>query len=510
MRSVTAHWILPDQLLHDHPALALAGAGDVFVLLESREQLRQGRPHTHKLVLLLSALRHFAAELRAAGRPVVHRSLSSGEDYESAWQAVLREHPVAAITVMAPADYDTAAGLPDLARRLDRPVQVLPDRAFLVSREDFAAWAAGRAHPLMAHHYQFQRRRLGLLLDPDGGPLGGRWSYDPENRLNHAAFRRQRVVVPPLGGVEPDEVTRQVMDEVAALFPDHAGDPHSFRLPVCRREALAWLSRFIAERLAGFGPWEDLMDDRQTTLFHSLLTPMLNAGLLRPHECVEAAVAALEQGRAPLASVEGFVRQIIGWREFINGIYWLRMPDYRTGNGLAAHRGLPRWAYDGDTPMRCLHRCISQARDTGFNHHIQRLMVLGNFFLLGGYDPQAVVRWYMEMYVDAYDWVMQPNVLGMALHADGGFFATKPYAAGSGYISKMSDYCTGCRYRPAVKSGPQACPFNYLYWAFLDRHAERFRDNPRMAMPLRTLARMPEAEKERIRREAGEFLDAQA
>jgi len=268
---------------------------------------------------------------------------------------------------------------------------------------------------------------------------------------------------------------------------------------------LRWLESFVATRLAGFGPWEDLMVEGEALLFHSVISPLINLGLLTPRECIEQAIAAYARGAAPLNSVEGFVRQIAGWREFINGVYWLKMPEYAGVNGLDAQRPLPDFFYTGETDMNCLRQCVTQVKATGFNHHIQRLMVLGNFLLLGGVRPAEALRWYLEMYVDAHDWVMAANVLGMVLHADGGFMATKPYAAGSGYISRMSNYCDGCRYQPKLKTGPEACPFNYLYWDFYARHEKRFARNPRIGMALKKLAKKSPAERQAIRASAEEF-----
>ena len=305
----------------------------------------------------------------------------------------------------------------------------------------------------------------------------------------------------------PDEITREVMAMVAREFPENPGRVEDFWLPVERRGALRWLRSFIEDRLPDFGVYEDMMAEGEPYLFHSVLTPFLNLGLLTPRECVEAALVAYRQGKAPLNSVEGYVRQIIGWREFINGVYWLRGPDYQNLNSLAATRPLPAWAYTGATEMNCLHHVVSQTIELGWNHHIQRLMILGNFFLLSGTNPQAALRWFNEMYVDAYDWVMAPNVIGMSLHADGGFMATKPYAASSGYIRKMSDYCKGCRFDPDEKTGPEACPFNYLYWDFIDRHADRFAKNPRMRTMVRAWLARPEKNKEAVRASARAFLE---
>jgi deoxyribodipyrimidine photolyase-related protein len=249
-----------------------------------------------------------------------------------------------------------------------------------------------------------------------------------------------------------------------------------------------------------------MMAEGEPYLFHSVLSPLLNLGLLTPRECVEAAIAAYQRGAAPINSVEGYVRQVIGWREFINGVYWFRGPDYKELNSLGATRPLPDWFYTAETPMNCLHHVLKQNLELGWNHHIQRLMVLGNFFLISGINPQEALRWYNEMYVDAYDWVMAPNVLGMSLFADGGFMATKPYAATSTYINRMSNYCKGCRFDPAQKTGPDACPYNYLYWRFIDEHAERFGSNPRMRTIVNAWLARNDAAKTPVRESAAAFL----
>ncbi len=294
--------------------------------------------------------------------------------------------------------------------------------------------------------------------------------------------------------------------EVEEWFPEAPGRAENLWLPVTRREALLWLEDFIANRLPLFGDYEDTMVAGEPRLYHSLLSAPINLGLLDPLECVNAAVAAYRQGAAPLNAVEGFVRQIIGWREFINGIYWLRMPGYTALNELHAERPLPGFFYSGKTEMRCLRTVIEETRKTAFNHHIQRLMVLGNFLLLAGINPAEAFRWFSEMYVDAFEWVMAANVIGMTLHADGGFMATKPYASSGAYINRMSDYCRGCAYSPTMKTGPRACPYNLLYWHFYDRHAERFAANPRASMMVHAWRKRPATEREEILREAEAFL----
>jgi len=277
---------------------------------------------------------------------------------------------------------------------------------------------------------------------------------------------------------------------------------------VTRAEALESLASFIRERLPRFGDFQDLMLQDAPTMFHSLISGPLNLGLLNPMECIEAAEKAYRDGTAPLAAVEGFIRQILGWREFVNGVYWLKMPDYLSSNALHANRPLPDFFYTAKTDMQCLSLTISEAIDTSYNHHIQRLMILGNFLLLAGIDPRQSHDWFLEMYIDAHEWVMAANVLGMALHADGGFMATKPYAASAAYISKMSNYCSGCQFDPKKKTGPGACPYNLLYWDFYDRHGKRFASNPRTSMMVSSWNKRPESEKNLIRSEAAAFLES--
>jgi deoxyribodipyrimidine photolyase-related protein len=529
-------WILGDQLLSDHPLLAKPDPNRWAALIESAPRSRRLRYHQQKLTLIFAAMRHHAAALQRAGHRVLYHRLeqplpahsdsgpqsaqsppeasgppaSDPPDSAAVLAAWIQRHRVRRILLLEPNDFHTQASLSALAERLGVPIQLHPSPQFLLPRADFLAWAQDRRSLVMEQHYRRLRKRLNVLMAPDGQPLGGVWNTDADNRQTRAQFLKARPVVPALPPANADPVVAEVAAQVARLFADHPGRAADLWLPATRAGALAWLERFVAERLAGFGPWEDLMVDQEPVLFHSLLSPLLNIGLLTPIECVRAAEHALAEGRAPLASVEGFIRQIIGWREFIHGMYWRHMPDYQNVNALDAQRPLPRWATTGATELRCLSRAIEGALRLGYNHHIQRLMVLGNYFLLGGYQPQAVLRWYLEMYIDAYDWVMVPNVLGMVLYADGGWLATKPYAAGPAYLDKMGDHCARCRYNPKLKTGPDACPFQALYWAFQSRHAERFRGHPRLGMIVRQLDRMDDDLRLGYLRTAEAFLEAQA
>jgi deoxyribodipyrimidine photolyase-related protein len=369
--------------------------------------------------------------------------------------------------------------------------------------------AQGKKRLLMENFYREMRRRTGLLMESDGKPIGGDWNYDVENRATlrdwtKAGSPRPRALPRP----EQDAITRAVATDLEICFPDAPGKAADFALPVTREDSLKWMDHFVEERLPHFGAWQDLMIEGEPDMFHSIISPMLNIGLLDPLECAKAAESAFRKGKAPLPAVEGFIRQIIGWREFVNGVYWLKMPEYAGVNGLEAERPLPSFFYDGETDMNCLRQTLGEVLKGGFNHHIQRLMILGNFLLLAGVRPGEALRWFNEMYIDAHDWVMAANLLGMALHADGGFMATKPYAAGGSYIHKMSNYCEGCPHSPDIKTGPGACPFNLLYWNFYETHRGRFANNPRTAMMVRSWMKRPAEERAAIVTQSKAFLES--
>ena len=505
-------WILGDQLSPEHAALAQTKPGLARVLMiESKARGAVHRFHQIKLVLVYSAMRHFAAHLRAEGWEVDYVPLEEMLTFESGVQRHVAEHHPEKLLLAEPNSFFETEAITRLGRKLRLDIEFLPTTQFLISRADFHRWAEGSRHLLMENHYRRLRKRFGWLVNEDGQPTGGAWNFDPENRATFSAWKRSGCPRPPTVPKEaPDAITRGVIEAVAREFPDHPGRAQDMWLPVDRAGALRWLSLFIRERLPTFGVYEDMMAEGERFLFHSVLSPLLNLGLLTPRECVEAAIAAYQRGEAPINSVEGYVRQVIGWREFINGVYWHRGPEYRELNELQAGRPLPPWFYTGETPMNCLHHVLRQTLALGWNHHIQRLMILGNYFLIAGIRPQEALRWYLEMYVDAFDWVMVANVLGMSLYADGGYMATKPYAATSGYIRKMSNYCAGCRFDPDQKSGPDACPFNYLYWNFIDQHAGRFAANPRMWALVQGWQKRSASDRVQILESAQLFLETQA
>jgi deoxyribodipyrimidine photolyase-related protein len=382
-------------------------------------------------------------------------------------------------------------------------VEIREDNRFLCSRAEFADWAKGRKSLRMEYFYREMRRKTGWLMAGDK-PEGGKWNFDVENRK---ALPRN-IKVPRSRRFAPDATTRQVMKLVGQRFADHFGDLDSFGWAVTRHDALKALRHFITNCLPQFGDYQDAMQTGGDFLFHSVLSPYLNIGLLSPREVCEAALAAYDRCKAPLPAVEGFIRQILGWREYVRGLYWMQMPAYAKTNFLKASRPLPEFYWTGETEMKCLREAIEATRRNAYAHHIQRLMITGNFALLAGLAPAQVEEWYLIVYADAFEWVELPNTHGMALHADGGLLGSKPYAASGAYVDRMSDYCADCTYSPKIKLGDQACPFNYLYWYFMMVNKKRLQANPRMGMPYRTLARMTAERRQQIKKQAEEFLSS--
>lgn len=497
--------ILGDQL---SPAISsLAGADpdrDVVLMAEVVSEAKYVDHHKQKLALVFAAMRHFAEELRAAGWQVDYRRLDEGlPDLETALaEAVLRHNP-SDIIVTEAGEWRLSQAMRDWGLRLRRPVHIREDQRFLCSRADFETWVDGRKTVVMEHFYRLMRRRTRLLMEGDQ-PAGGRWNFDAENR----APAQDSLFLPAPHQGASDPITADVREMVARDFPDSFGQLDPFFWQTTRAGAEAARDRFLRDALPDFGRYQDAMVSDRPWMYHSLLSPYINLGLLDPLDLCRRAEAEWRAGRAPLAAVEGFIRQIIGWREYVRGVYWLKMPDYAEENALDARRPLPAFYWTGQTTMRCLAQVVGQTIETGYAHHIQRLMITGTYALLIGTDPAAVHRWYLGVYVDAYEWVELPNTLGMSQHADGGFLATKPYAASASYIDKMSDYCQGCAFDPKVRTGPRACPWNALYWDFIARHAEIWDRYPRMSLPLRSWRAKPAAEQQALRSAAAMHLAA--
>ena len=500
-------FVLGDQLTRGLSALSDLDPGqDVVLLVEVAEEATHVRHHKQKIAFLLSAMRHFTAALRDEGITVDHVTLDDPANTHSFTtelaRAVARHRPTS-VVVTEPGEWRVWQMMQGWTDQIGLPVEIRPDDRFFCSRADFAALTRARKTGRMEFFYREMRRRTGILMR-DGAPEGGQWNFDPENRKSLPRGLRP----PPRLRFAPDAITRAVLDLVAARLGNHFGDLAPFGWAVTREDALRALDHFITDCLPDFGDYQDAMKRGEDFLFHGLISPYLNCGLLTAAEVCARAEAAFHAGRAPINAVEGFIRQILGWREFVRGLYWTEMPGYGETNHLAAQRNLPEFYWTGETPMRCLAECIGTTRRNAYAHHIQRLMVTGNFALLAGVAPAQIEEWYLAVYADAFEWVELPNVHGMVMHADGGRLGSKPYAASGAYIDRMSDYCAGCAYDPKQKLGDRACPFNYLYWNFLIENEGRLARNPRMALPYRTLARMPEAQRTAIRTAAQAFLSS--
>lgn len=465
--------VLGDQLNLDSPALAGA---DVIWMAEASEESTHVPSHKARIALFLSAMRHFRDELRSRGREVVYHKQAEGGLAALLARDVARLQP-GRVVVVQPGDHRVLQSLRDAVPA----IEVLEDPHFYCSLPDFQAHARGRKQLRLEYFYRELRKRHGVLMD-DGQPAGGAWNFDADNRESFAKGGPE--AVPPPRRFEPDALTREVLALVESRYNNHPGRLKHFDWPVTRAQALAALDDFIAHRLPAFGRYQDAMWTGEPWLYHSRLSAALNLKLLNPREAVAAAEIAWRQGRVPLAAAEGFIRQILGWREYVRGIYWTFMPDYARRNALNANAPLPEFYWTGETDMNCLREAIHQTLEYGYAHHIQRLMVTGLYALLTGVEPRQIHEWYLAVYVDAVEWVELPNVIGMSQFADGGLMASKPYAATGKYINRMSDYCQGCRYSPE-----RDCPFTRAYWDFLERNEPVLRRVPRMEMQLRNLAR---------------------
>ncbi len=497
--------VLGDQLDPAGSALEGFDAGrDALWMAEVAEESEHVWSHRARIALFLSAMRHFRDEQRAAGREVHYRELGGHEArrLDEALAADLRRLEPERVVVVRPGDWRVATALKEAAKAARVPLEERDDGHFLCSVEDFAGWAEGRKELRLEYFYRWMRKRTGLLMDGKD-PAGGSWNFDADNRQSFGKRGPGRLRPPRT--FRPDAVTREVLALVEERFAGHPGSLENFDWPVTRKDARAALEDFVEHRLANFGRHQDAMWAGEPWLHHSRLSAALNLKLLSPLEVCRAAERAYREERAPVEAVEGFIRQVLGWREYVRGIYWTQMPGYLERNALAAKAPLPRFYWTGETDMACLADAIGQTLEYGYAHHIQRLMVTGLFAQLLGVEPRQVHEWYLAVYVDAVEWVELPNVLGMSQHADGGLMASKPYVATGKYISRMSNHCASCRYDPAASSGPESCPFTTLYWEFLDRHEARFREHPRLGLQVRNLDRLDASSRAAIRERAKEI-----
>ncbi|MBS3805449.1 MAG: cryptochrome/photolyase family protein [Oleiphilaceae bacterium] len=497
--------ILGDQLSHRISALQAANRDrDLVVMAEVDAEASYVNHHKKKLVLLFSAMRHFADQLKSDGWQVHYHQYDpdhSAKTLEAVLAALVAEHKPDQLITTECGEWRLDSQIRRWQETLAVPVAIHPDTRFIAGKEEFAHWARGRKQLRMEFFYREMRRKTGLLMTPDNQPEGGKWNLDGDNRKKWTG----KPSAPDPFRIEPDAITRQVVTDVNKHFPDHFGTTEDFHFAVTGQDAEAALEHFLDLALPWFGDYQDAISDKEDWLFHSILSPYINTGLLDPLLVCEAVAQRYYANQAPLNAVEGFIRQIIGWREFVRGIYWLNMPGYADENRLGNQNPLPWFYWTGKTGMRCMEKAIGASYRNGYAHHIQRLMVTGNFALLTGIAPREICDWYLAVYVDAYDWVELPNTLGMVMHADGGYLGSKPYAASGKYINRMSDHCGNCQYNVNKATEDDACPFNALYWHFIDRHRDEFAKNPRMGMMYRNWEKQkPERRQALIAR--GEWL----
>ncbi|WP_077001137.1 cryptochrome/photolyase family protein [Variovorax sp. KK3] len=498
--------VLGDQLSLSSVAFdGFDAARDRVWMAEVREESEHVPSTKMRTAIFLSAMRHFAEALTARGMPLDYLKLGAHPfaSIESALADTLARHRPETVLMVEAGEWRLEQAIANVCRASGVQLALRDDLHFMASRAEFAEHAQGKRRLVMENFYRHMRMKHKVLMDDEGQPEGGQWNFDHDNR---GAFGREGPgLLPAPPSFAPDAITREVLAEVELRFGDHYGSASSFDWPVTREQALVALADFVEHRLQDFGRFQDAMWADEPFLYHGLLSSSMNLKLLDPREVIDAAVARWRTGAAPIEAVEGFVRQIIGWREFMRGVYWWRMPKLLEANALKHQQDLPGWYWTGEVHMNCMRQAIGQTLRTGYAHHIQRLMVTGNFALTFGVAPAQVHAWYLSVYVDAVEWVELPNTVGMSLFADGARFVTKPYAAGGAYIRRMSNYCDGCRYQPGTRSGEGACPMTVMYWDFVARHERMLENNPRTVMMTRNLGRFSDDERAAIRRTAADM-----
>jgi deoxyribodipyrimidine photolyase-related protein len=495
--------VLGDQLNLDSPLLKNADwQQDAVLMIESAGEASWVWSHKARIALFLSAMRHFAATLREAGACVHYQSIESNTTATlgDALKEAIGQYQPAAVHCTEPGEWRVWEDITAACTEMHAPLHIAKDTHFLCDLEEFKSWAGAKKELRMEFFYRQMRKKHGVLMDKTGEPEGGQWNYDAANRSSYP--KKGPGLIDPPEFFEPDAITTEVLTLVEERFKEHPGSLRHFLWPVTRAQALVALDRFIDARLLHFGQYEDAMWTDTPFGWHSLLSSSLNLKLIHPNEVIQRTEAAWRAGNASLEAAEGLIRQILGWREFIRGVYWLDMPKMGTANYFGYQRDLPTWYWTGKTKMACMADVIGQTLEYGYAHHIQRLMVMGNFSLLAGLSPQAVSDWFLAVYVDAVEWAELPNVAGMALFANGGRFTSKPYISSGAYIKRMSNYCSHCPYKPDVRAGEDACPFTTLYWNFLMNHQPEFEKNPRTRLMTANLKRIDDAEKKRIQEHA--------
>ena len=496
----TIRVILIDQLSETISSLRNTDKNhDVIVMCEDSDELNYIQHHPKKIAFQIASMRHFRNKLEAEKYTVRYFQKTTLED---ALITTAGEVKATKVIITEASDYRTHNRILNISKLLDIEFNILEDDRFLCSKEEFMRWAKGRKELRMEFFYREMRKKYKILLEKDGSPVGGSWNYDKENR----DALKGNIISPKRISHKKDIITEEVLGFVNENFSKNFGDLYPFHFAVTREQALLEAKQFMQDILPLFGKYQDIMVTGEAYLYHSLLSCYLNVGLLLPIELCKMAEDEYLKGAAPLNSVEGFIRQILGWREYIRGIYWNFMPEYKNMKYLDAKNPLPEFFWGKPTKMNCMAEVISQTKQHSYSHHIQRLMVTGNFCLLAGIEPVEVHKWYLEVYADAYEWVELPNTLGMALFGDGGIVASKPYAASGKYINKMSNFCKKCQYDPEKLLGDDACPFNALYWNFFIKHQDKFKNNRRLAYVLATLKRFSEEKKRAIEEQAAKYL----
>ena len=504
--------ILGDQLNLNNPALEGFDAKlDHILMVEAPAEATNVWSHKARIVLFLAAMRHLAQHFTEQGLALTYLKLGEHEfaNLKSAWLHYIQLLTPQKIIVCEPGEYRLEQDLLSLAQETNTQLAIKDDLHFMCSRADFKHWAGAGKQLRMEFFYRMMRKKYDVLMH-DNQPEGGAWNYDADNRKSFGKAGPKQA--PNMPNIVMDVIVEAVIKVVEQHFPNHPGSLTNFIWPVTRTQALIFLDDFIANKLAGFGDHQDAMwqaegSQQSPYLWHSLLSTSLNLKLLDPREVIDAAVQAYKTQQLPLASVEGFIRQILGWREFVRGMYWLDMPQIAEANHYKHTRKLPNWYWTGETEMNCQRQTIQQTMQYGYAHHIQRLMITGMFGVLAEINPQQIEAWYLAVYVDAVEWVELPNVAGMALYANGGRFTSKPYVASGAYIKRMSNYCVNCKYKPEVKAGADACPVTTLYWNFLIKHYAVFSSNPRTALMTKNVDRFNAEEVATIRQSADNILN---
>ena len=498
--------ILGDQLNLNIAALKNCDKkNDIILMCEVIEECTTPKHHKKKIVFILSAMRHFAAELEKQGFNLCYVKLddkNNSGSFQSELLRISKQYNLSNITVTHPSEYRVLQDLKTVAQEHNLKMEILDDDRFLCDIAEFKEFCANKKTIMMEYFYRQMRLKYQILVTSDNKPVGGKWNYDAQNRKPP----KSGLKIPNHYQAKPDKITQEVMELVAEKFADHFGDIEPFYLAVDRAEALLIFQDFVNNRLHNFGHYQDAMIENEDFMFHSHISFYLNIGLLLPLELIQLVAVEYEKGKVALNSAEGFIRQILGWREYVRGIYWLKMPQYKELNFLHAKRKLPKFYWDGETKMNCMKESIRNTKQNSYAHHIQRLMVLGNFALISSIDPKEVNEWYFIVYSDAYEWVELPNVSGMILFADGGFLGSKPYAASGSYINKMSNYCKNCIYDVKEKNGEKACPFNYLYWNFLLENKDILGKNHRMMMIYRVLEKFTDNKIKEIKDDSQKFF----